>query len=80
MAFNLSNPIGTGTDSELLDLYRACLAKIAVSGQEYQIGDRTFTAADIAEVRTTISWLESRISAADVGGFAVNYATRGRAL
>lgn len=83
MAFNtnLSDTLGTGTDQELLDSFRACLIRISVAGQSYQMkGGRIYTAANITEVRKTIDWLETRIAAADTGGFAVNYATRGRAL
>lgn len=80
MAFNLDNPIGTGTDAELLVLFRACLARISVAGQSYQLNGRIYTAANLTEVKNMIDWLESKISTASTGGFAVNYATRGRAL
>ena len=43
------------TDAELLALWRECLARISVSGQEYQMdlpggGTQRYTAADIAEM------------------------------
>lgn len=62
----------TYTDAELLALYRAALARISVSGQEYTIGNRTFIAADLAEIRQMISWLEPRVNASS--GPAANYA------
>jgi hypothetical protein len=57
------------TDAELLALWRECLARISVSGQEYQMdlpggGTQRYTAADLPEVRKTINELESKINAA----------------
>lgn len=75
MAFNLENPIGTGTNAELLELYRACLARISVN-QSYTIGNRTFTMADLPEVRKTIDWLEPKVNVEASRGPAVNYAKR----
>lgn len=54
----------TYTDSELLALYREAMARISVSGQSYEIGDRVFTAADLPAVRQQIEWLESRVNSA----------------
>lgn len=53
-------PTPTGTDQELLDLYRYALAAIA-TGQAYNIGGRQMTRADLAHVRDTITWLEQRV-------------------
>ena len=58
------------TNAELLALYRQCLARISVSGQEYEIGTRRFTAADLAEVRATINELEQKVSAGTCRGAA----------
>lgn len=81
MAFDISNPIGEGTDAEMLVAFRQCMIAIAYHGQSYQIGKRMFTRADLAEVRETIDWLEGKVSAAAAtSGSATNYATRGRAL
>jgi hypothetical protein len=60
------------TDAELLALYRECLARISVSGQSYQVMGRIFTAANLAEVRRQIEWLEGRINSAS--GMATNIA------
>lgn len=74
------------TDEELLALYREALARISVSGQSYQAAimgqTRTFTSADLREVREQIEWLEKRIErdeAANGGEIPVNFArfTRG---
>lgn len=64
MAFNVANPIGTGTDAELLVLTRAAIAQITMHGQSYTIGDRTFNRADLAELWEQVRLLESRIGAA----------------
>jgi len=78
MAFNLENPIGTGTDAELLVLFRACLARISVAGQSYQMrGGRMYTSANITEVRKTIEWLEAKTQVAS-GVSQTNYARRMR--
>lgn len=80
MAFNLENLIGTGTDAELLVLFRACLARISVAGQSYQMkGGRMYTAANITEVRKTIEWLEAKVNTA-AGTSQTNYARRMRPL
>lgn len=55
------------TDAELLALFRECYAKIAVQGQSYQFGGRTFTRADLAEVQRQITFLENRIAQASTG-------------
>ena len=51
MAFNLANPIGTGTDADLLVLTRAAIAQITVHGQSYAMGDRSLTRADLYDSR-----------------------------
>lgn len=70
--------VETGTDAELLVLYRACLAALSVN-QSYAIRGRSFTKADLSEVRDTITWLEKRVSAAS-GGIAYNVAAFKRAV
>jgi hypothetical protein len=66
----------TGTDAEMLALWKACLASISVVGQSYKIRERMFTHADLAEVRATVDWLEAKVAAVDGRGAAVNYAKR----
>lgn len=66
MAFPWVAP-GTGTDQELLDIYRAALAQIGSTGQAYGHDGRTLTRADLDEVRKTIEWLEGRIAGAENG-------------
>lgn len=53
----------TYTNAELLALYRECAARISVSGQEYELNGRRYTAADAQEVRQTIDWLQTKVDA-----------------
>lgn len=78
MAFDIDNPVGTGTDAELLEFTRAAIATITLHGQSYTIRGRTYTRADLKELREQLTWLESRISA--TSGPAINYARRQRPL
>ena len=64
MAFAISNPIGTGTDQELLDFTRAAIAQITLHGQAYTIDGRELTRADLRSLREQVTWLESRINSA----------------
>jgi hypothetical protein len=50
------------SDQDLLALYREALAVITVKGQSYTISGRSFTMADIREIRQMVTHLESRIS------------------
>ena len=64
----------TYTDQQLLDLFRECLARIAVSGQSYQMpGGRMFTAANLTEVRNMVSYYEAKVGQASGTG-STNYA------
>ncbi len=80
MAFNLENPIGEGTDAELLIFTRAAIAQITLHGISYTVRGRELTRADLGDLQKQLEWLEARIAAASSGGFAVNYATRGRVI
>ncbi len=82
MAFNIANPIGTGTDAELLEFTRAAIAQVTLHGQWYSTGyGRTFTRADLGKLMEQEKWLEAKIAAASgSGGSKVNYAVRGRPL
>ena len=66
----------TYTDEEMLAEFRAGLMAIPSTGKGYQIAGRTYTAADLSEMRETITWLENKISAASSGPMATNYARR----
>lgn len=84
MAFDIDNPIGTGTDQELLEFTRAAIAQVTLHGQAYSSGfGKTFTRADLPDLMAQAKWLESKISgatpAASSGGKA-NYASLGRVL
>jgi hypothetical protein len=79
MAFDISNPIGTGTDAELLEFTRAAIATITLTGQAYTIRGRQLTRADLPDLREQLKWLEARIDA-DAGGSKSNYAGRQRPL
>lgn len=67
----------TGTDTELLVLWRAAFAKVS-QHQSYKVGDRELTMADLPEIRATITWLESRVDNASSGP-SFNYANMKRA-
>ncbi len=64
MAFNISNPIGTGTDSELLEFTRAAIAQVTLHGQAYTNDGRSLTRADLADLREQLKFFESRVNAA----------------
>lgn len=73
MAFDIANPIGTGTDQELLDFTRAAIAKITLHGQAYTANGQELTRADLRSLREQVTWLESRINSA-ASGLASNIA------
>jgi hypothetical protein len=56
------------------------MARILAHGVAYDNRGKSLTQADLPDIQKTIEWLENRIAAATTGGFAVNYATRGRVL
>lgn len=64
MAFNLSNPIGTGTDAELLEFTRAAIAQITLHGQSYTISGRQLTRADLPTLHEQLKMFEARVNAA----------------
>lgn len=79
--FDISNPIGTGTDAELLEFTRAAIAQITLHGQAYTQRGKELTRADLEALHKQVEWLEGRINAAaNTSGSAVNYAERRRAL
>lgn len=57
----------TYTDAELLALLREGVAQIAATGQSYSVAGRTYTAAQLPQMRDTIDWLESKITGASEG-------------
>ena len=70
------------TDQQLLDAYRNALMACSAN-QAYQVAGRTFTRADLPEIRKTIDWLEDRIAddTNPMDGTGILYATfRGRDL
>lgn len=78
MTFNISNPIGTGTDAELLELTRAKIAEITMHGQANTIRGKSLQNAELASLRNQVEWLEARIASAEGGGNTTNYARRNR--
>lgn len=84
MTFNIVNPIGTGTDAELLEFTRAAIAQITLHGKAYTLGGRQVTREDLPALRQQMEWLERRIAAetsSSTGGNSkVNYAKRMRPL
>ena len=80
MAFNLANPIGTGTDAELLEFTRAAIARITMHGSMRSEDGRMLTEANLPELRKQVDWLEQRIAAAETTpGRKINYVSRRRA-
>ena len=73
MTFNVSNPIGEGSDEELLAFARAAIVSILATGQAYSTDGRQLTRANLGELREMVTWLEQRI-AADAGASTVNLA------
>lgn len=84
MGFNIANPIGTGTDQELLEFTRAAIAQITLHGKAYTQSGKQLTREDLKSLREQVVWLEGRIAADSAGGRSgggkVNYAKRKRAL
>ena len=70
MAFNLANPIGTGTDQEILDFTRAAIAQITLQGQAYTIDGRELTRADLPTLHQQLAMFETRIANASGGSSA----------
>lgn len=66
-----SHSLGTGTDQELLDLCRAAIAQILLTGQSYTIEGRTFNRTDLNNLRELARELETRIDSAS-SGIAIN--------
>jgi hypothetical protein len=64
MAFDIANPIGTGTDQELLDFTRAAIAQITLHGQAYMIDGRQLTRANLKDLREQEQYYEARVNAA----------------
>ena len=79
MAFELENPIGEGTDEELLVFARASIANITLNGQAYTVRGKMLTRADLPALMRLVEWLESRVNA-DAGNSKTNYASRQRPL
>lgn len=78
MAFTPSNPIGEGTDAEILVYVRAAIVQILTQGQAYAINGRSLTRADLPELRKQVEWLEARVDA-DAGTSKKNLAKLRRA-
>ena len=65
MAFQIANPIGTGTDQELLDYTRAAIAQITMHGQAYGTDGRTLTRADLDSLWAQETLLTTRVGNAN---------------
>ena len=63
MAFDIANPIGTGTDAELLAFTRAAIAQVTLHGKAYTSEGFQLTRADLPDLRKQVEWLEGRINA-----------------
>lgn len=63
MAFDIANPIGTGTDQELLDFTRAAIAQVTLHGQSYSHDGRQLTRADLEDLRKQLEYFEARVNA-----------------
>lgn len=81
MAFNVNNPVGSGTPAEMLVLIEAAIVTVATMGQNYMIGGRTFTRADLGELRQIRRDLKLEIASTSASaGSRDNFAVRRRAL
>lgn len=63
MAFQYANPIGEGTDAELLVYARSALARSIMSGKFVTVNGTQIMWSTVGELQTLIGWLESRIDA-----------------
>jgi hypothetical protein len=61
MAFDIANPIGTGTDAELLEFTRATIAQVTLHGQSYTHDGRQLVRADLPALWEQVRILEARI-------------------
>lgn len=57
--------LDAATLQALLNSYLACLTAIATAGQEYTISGRTFTRADLAEVKAMVRDLKQALDYAN---------------
>lgn len=62
MAFNVANPIGTGTDQEMVDFLRAAIVQVSMHGQEYEIDGRRFTRANLLDLQKLLDRYEERLA------------------
>jgi hypothetical protein len=67
------------TLTSLRDKYITCLEAIAVAGSSYSISGRTFTRANLSDVRDTIAELTLAIQQATGGRIRTTYAKFGPA-
>ncbi len=51
-----------------LDQWLAALTDIATNGQSVTIGNRTFTAANLREIREQVEWWERKLNSITSGG------------
>lgn len=65
MAFDIANPIGTGTDAEIVTFTRAAIVQITMHGQAYSIDGRQLTRADLPSLHKQLQFFESRVNASN---------------
>ncbi len=81
MAFDIENPLGTGTDAELLQFTRAAIARITLHGTARGDNGQTLTFAHLDELWKQVRILEARIAAAATASASKsNYARLNRPL
>ncbi len=71
--------IQTGTDAELLALWRAADAEVAAFGYSRTIAGRVLTKAHGKEITDKITFYQSRVDAGTPGRGTTNFARFGRA-
>ncbi len=79
MAFDIENPVGTGTDAELLEFTRAAIAEVTLHGfMRTARGNRIITKERLPALWDQVRILEARIAAAgsSTAGSKNNYARR----
>jgi hypothetical protein len=74
MAFDIANPIGTGTDAELLAFTRAAIAQVTLHGVMYTTSGRSLTRADLPSLHKQLVMFEARVNAG-AGNNGINLAS-----
>lgn len=79
MAFNVSNPYGTGTDAEILEFLRGAMVSVVMHGWYRMTDGRTVQHATPEQLQKVIDIYEAKVAAASTSvAQATNHARRMR--